>query len=99
MASNLSRASSRIQLFAAQSVSAVMSRLEHATRSLAGLARLSSCMHPGAQSRAMRLHSSLPHEKQGKVMHPDLFNESLLKAQYTVRGELYLAAEALRKAG
>lgn len=92
-----------------------MSRLEQATRSLAGLARLSGSMADApmsspllgfstraalaAQGGAMRQYSGLPHEKQGKVMHPDLFNESILKAQYAVRGELYLAGEALRQAG
>ena len=78
-----------------------MSRLEHATRSLVGLARLSGSVHLGGacEGGAMRQYSSLPHEKQGKVMHPDLFNESILKAQYAVRGELYLAGEALRQAG
>jgi hypothetical protein len=35
----------------------------------------------------------------GKVMHPSLLNRNLLKTQYAVRGELYLRAEQLRKAG
>eukprot|EP00882_Tetradesmus_deserticola_P025410 GHRQ01027911.1.p1 GENE.GHRQ01027911.1~~GHRQ01027911.1.p1 ORF type:complete len:121 (-),score=18.12 GHRQ01027911.1:97-459(-) len=36
-------------------------------------------------------------EKDGKVLHPDLLNPRLLKAQYAVRGELYLRAEELKK--
>lgn len=35
--------------------------------------------------------------KDGKVLHPDLLNPRLLKAQYAVRGELYLRAEELKK--
>lgn len=38
-------------------------------------------------------------EKEGKVLHPDLLNENFKKCQYAVRGELYLKAEELRKAG
>lgn len=38
-------------------------------------------------------------EKDGKVMHPDLLNESMLKTQYAVRGELYLRASELQKEG
>lgn len=37
--------------------------------------------------------------KEGKVLHPDLLNENFKKAEYAVRGELYLKAEELRKAG
>lgn len=37
--------------------------------------------------------------KEGKVLHPDLLNENLKKTQYAVRGELFLKAEELRKAG
>lgn len=37
--------------------------------------------------------------RDGKVMHPDLLNAQVLKTQYAVRGELYLRAEELRKAG
>jgi glutamate--glyoxylate aminotransferase len=38
-------------------------------------------------------------EKDNRVMHSDLFNVNVKKAQYAVRGELYLRAEELRKAG
>jgi hypothetical protein len=37
--------------------------------------------------------------KDGKVMHPELLNENMLKTQYAVRGELYLKAEELRQQG
>lgn len=37
--------------------------------------------------------------KDGKVMHPDLLNENLKKAEYAVRGELYLRGEQLRREG
>lgn len=43
--------------------------------------------------------ASLPAQKDGKVMHPDLLNENLKKTQYAVRGELYLRGEELRRAG
>lgn len=39
------------------------------------------------------------HEKDGKVLHPELLNEQVLKTQYAVRGELYLRAEQLRREG
>lgn len=39
------------------------------------------------------------HEKEGKVLHPHLLNENVLKTEYAVRGELYLRAEQLRKEG
>ena len=42
---------------------------------------------------------SYANSKDGKVLHPDLLNDSVLKTQYAVRGELYLRAEELRKAG
>lgn len=37
--------------------------------------------------------------KEGKVLHPDLINPNILKTQYAVRGELYLKAEEMRRAG
>jgi glutamate--glyoxylate aminotransferase len=37
--------------------------------------------------------------KDGKVLHPELMNANVIKAQYAVRGELYLKAEELKKAG
>ena len=42
---------------------------------------------------------TLQNVKDGKVLHPDLLNENILKTQYAVRGELYLRAEELRRAG
>ncbi|KAG1666676.1 hypothetical protein FOA52_013588 [Chlamydomonas sp. UWO 241] len=42
---------------------------------------------------------ALSHEREGKVMHGDLLNTSILRAEYAVRGELYLRAEALRMEG
>jgi glutamate--glyoxylate aminotransferase len=36
-------------------------------------------------------------ERDGFVLHPDLLNPRLLDAQYAVRGELYLRAEALKE--
>lgn len=44
-------------------------------------------------------HHALPNHKDGKVLHPELLNTNVKKAQYAVRGELYLRAEELRKAG
>ncbi|KAK9907475.1 hypothetical protein WJX75_004386 [Coccomyxa subellipsoidea] len=37
--------------------------------------------------------------KDGKVLHPDLLNENMVRAEYAVRGELYLTGEELRKKG
>lgn len=37
--------------------------------------------------------------KDGKVLHPDLMNEDVLKCQYAVRGELYIKAQELLAAG
>ncbi|BDA47935.1 Alanine aminotransferase 2 [Coccomyxa sp. Obi] len=37
--------------------------------------------------------------KDGKVLHPDLLNENMVRAEYAVRGELYLKGEELRKQG
>lgn len=42
---------------------------------------------------------SLPLLKLTQVLHPDLLNENFRRAQYAVRGELYLKGEELRKAG
>lgn len=47
----------------------------------------------------MRFASGAENSKDGKVMHPDLLNERVKKTQYAVRGELYLRAEELRRAG
>lgn len=38
-------------------------------------------------------------DKEGKVLHPELINENIKKAQYAVRGELYLRGEELRREG
>jgi len=50
------------------------------------------------QDRRPRV-DTLPEEKDGYVLHPDLLNSKLLEAQYAVRGELYLRAEELKKEG
>jgi glutamate--glyoxylate aminotransferase len=34
-----------------------------------------------------------------QVLHPDLLNENMVRAEYAVRGELYLTGEELRKKG
>ncbi len=57
----------------------------------------------------LRLKSAMPqptetkdddlHHKDGKVLHPHLLNENVVKTQYAVRGELYLRGEQLRKEG
>lgn len=39
------------------------------------------------------------HMAEGKVMHESLLNANILNTQYAVRGELYLKAEELRRAG
>lgn len=54
-----------------------------------------------APSSGLRLLSTQApvNTKDGKVLHPHLLNENLVKAQYAVRGELYLKAEELRKTG
>jgi len=53
-----------------------------------------------------RAHAAMPqpvrepeHEKDGKVLHPDLLNSAVKKAEYAVRGELYLRAVELQKQG
>lgn len=66
----------------------------------------------GAPATALRFQSAMPlpseatpskdedlHAKEGKVLHPHLLNENVVKTQYAVRGELYLRAEQLRKDG
>jgi hypothetical protein len=61
-----------------------------------------ACEH-APKAAGQRLFSSgqpaLPNVKDGKVAHPDLLNENLLKAQYAVRGELYNKAMELQKTG
>jgi len=43
--------------------------------------------------------SAPPLDKDGKVLHGDTLNPRVLKAQYAVRGELYLKGEELRAQG
>ncbi len=59
----------------------------------------SSSSGSAAVATGLRFKSVVVHEKDGKVLHPELINEQVLKTQYAVRGELYLRAEELRKAG
>lgn len=51
-----------------------------------------------AQPEPVQQHGPV-HAKEGKVLHPDLINANMKKTQYAVRGELYLKAEQLKKAG
>ena len=51
------------------------------------------------QDIVMQKDSCEPLDKDGKVLHEDLMNPKVLKAQYAVRGELYLRAEELRGQG
>lgn len=90
-----------------------MSRSELTSRLVGLLLRQQASLLSGSQAASstaasgLRFKSALaepvaesvPHEKDGKVFHPELMNESVLKTQYAVRGELYLRAEELRKAG
>ncbi len=79
-------------------------------RSLAGLlaqqqsssllAAEASTHQPAALTAFSRLkHGQTKNSIEGKVLHPELLNNHVLKTQYAVRGELYLRAEELRKAG
>ena len=52
-----------------------------------------------SQPSVRHMSSGPVNSKEGKVLHPDLLNENLKKTQYAVRGELYIKAEELRKAG
>ncbi|MEW5315685.1 MAG: hypothetical protein WDW38_007095 [Sanguina aurantia] len=52
-----------------------------------------------ASVAAAQSDASRPHELEGKVLHPSLLNDNVLKTEYAVRGELYLRAEQLRKEG
>jgi len=51
------------------------------------------------QEIVMQKDSCEPLDKEGKVLHEDTMNPKVLKAQYAVRGELYLRAEELRGQG
>jgi hypothetical protein len=46
-----------------------------------------------------KLSAERLHSKDGKTLHPELLNLNVQKAQYAVRGELYLRAEELRQQG
>ncbi|PNH07271.1 Glutamate--glyoxylate aminotransferase 2 [Tetrabaena socialis] len=59
-----------------------------------GGTRLKSAMPQPSETKDEDLHA-----KDGKVLHPHLLNENVVKTQYAVRGELYLRAEQLRKEG
>lgn len=77
------------------SSSSRVSRLALVCRSLVGSSQTLGEI-PGVTAGQIRLYAN---SKDGKVMHPELLNNSVLKTQYAVRGELYLRAEELRKAG
>ncbi|KAF5832917.1 alanine aminotransferase [Dunaliella salina] len=70
-----------------------------------GLSRLLLRNLEGGQALTLQLGgsqrhaSTMPVEKEGKVLHPDLLNRQVRETQYAVRGELYLRAEQLRKEG
>ena len=68
------------------------------------LSRLASLAYSALESSrnvscSVRLSSALAHSKDGKVLHPDLLNEHVKRAEYAVRGELYLRAMELQKEG
>jgi hypothetical protein len=76
-----------------------MSRSTELARFASLLARQSfACQSNGAVAVAQQ-QRFYANSKDGKVLHPDLLNDAVLKTQYAVRGELYLRAEELRKAG
>ena len=72
-------------------------------RALSSSSSLRTVVSRGAASSASPAVSqqveTLPNVKEGKVLHPELLNENILKTQYAVRGELFLRAEELRRAG
>ena len=81
-----------------------MSRSSEVARLSSLLVRQLRCPLLGDTASAGSLASSTNHvryknSKDGKVLHPELLNDAVLKTQYAVRGELYLRAEELRKAG
>jgi len=51
------------------------------------------------QAMAQTVNPKTTNHHEGKVLHPDLLNENIRNTQYAVRGELYLKAEELRRAG
>jgi hypothetical protein len=60
---------------------------------------LSSIEQTVLSSRWLRWSSSAPHHIDGKVLHPDLLNGPVKRAEYAVRGELYLKAMQLQQKG
>lgn len=62
-------------------------------------AQTSESLAPGLGCRLLTTQAPPQNTKEGKVLHPDLLNANMVKAQYAVRGELYLKAEELKKAG
>ena len=78
---------------AGRGVRQVLSTWQASPCSLSGVRAFSSLPEP--------VHEAVGHAnaKDGKVAHPSLLNENLLKAQYAVRGELYNKALELQKAG
>ena len=90
-------------------MAALMQRTARAAATAAVAPRqLSALMRPMAtlvseystDSRSFSSQAQMEgHMKDGKVMHESLLNANILNTQYAVRGELYLKAEALRRAG
>jgi hypothetical protein len=76
----------------------VISASTRIARLLALAASLSMTFHRFA-SVPQPVDDSIPHSKNGYVLHPDLISETVKKAQYAVRGELYLRAVELENAG
>lgn len=69
------------------------------SRSSPAVPALASGIH-GEQFVRHKSTERHPHNQiDGKVLHPELLNDAVLKTQYAVRGELYLRAEQLRKEG
>ena len=76
-----------------------MSRSTELARFASLLARQSFAGRSNGAVAVAQQQRFYANSKDGKVLHPDLLNDSVLKTQYAVRGELYLRAEELRKAG
>ena len=53
----------------------------------------------GVPALACRWNATLAQNKDGQAMHPDLLNPQVKRAEYAVRGELYLRAMELQKEG
>ena len=65
----------------------------------ASFSAVTSVWHRQFASVPQPKDTSIPHSKDGYVMHPDLINEAVKKTQYAVLGELYLRATELEKSG